>query len=158
MDPRNARFPLCITWTALPLITWIVPFIGHTGICGTDGIIYDFAGPYFISKDDFAFGETYKYVQLELEADKLAKFDDDIQKANRTYRKRMHNICCDNCHSHVARVLNNYRYLGKDDWTMVSVWWMIMTKGKYVSWCHVVQTYLPLIIMMAIIISVSVAV
>ena len=52
--------------------------IGHTGICGTDGIIYDFAGPYYISKDDFAFGETHKYVALDIDSSQLSKFDQDI--------------------------------------------------------------------------------
>ena len=43
------RFPV---WSPLPPITWILPFIGHTGICTEDGIIYDFAGPYTIGKVD----------------------------------------------------------------------------------------------------------
>ena len=78
MDAENARFPLSITWTPLPGITWLLPMIGHTGIAGTDGIIYDFAGPYYISEDDFAFGETHKYVELDIPAHQLAKFNEDI--------------------------------------------------------------------------------
>ena len=66
LDANAARFPLCITWTSLPCVTWIIPCIGHTGICKTDGIIHDFAGPYYISVDDFAFGKTLKYVQLNI--------------------------------------------------------------------------------------------
>ena len=62
----------------------------------------------------------------------------------------MHNICCDNCHSHVARVLNNHRYMGKENWTMISVWWLIMTKGKYVSRFHVLMTYIGFIVIAAI--------
>jgi len=27
------RFPYSIVWTALPIFTWLIPFIGHTGIC-----------------------------------------------------------------------------------------------------------------------------
>ena len=53
----------------------------------------------------------------------------------------MHNICCDNCHSHCARALNNFKYRGKEDWTMISVWWLIMTEGKYVSTKHILYTY-----------------
>ena len=45
----------------------MIPCIGHTGIGDSDGVIHDFAGPYFISYDDFAFGETMKYVTLDLE-------------------------------------------------------------------------------------------
>ena len=67
MDAKNARFPLCIVWTALPCITWIIPCIGHTGICDTEGIIYDFAGPYMICEDEFSFGSTLKYVRLDID-------------------------------------------------------------------------------------------
>jgi len=155
MDPENARFPLCITWTPLPMITWFLPMIGHTGIAGSDGVIYDFAGPYYVSKDDFAFGETHKYVVLDIEQSQLAKFNEDIQRGNATYRKRMHNICCDNCHSHVARVLNNHRYMGKENWTMVSVWWLLITDGKYTSIGHIFWTYLGFIVILAIIFTVK---
>lgn len=60
IDPENARFPYCIVWTPLPLISWFLPFIGHTGIATSDGVIHDFAGPYYVSIDDLAFGETHK--------------------------------------------------------------------------------------------------
>ena len=62
--PQQKRFPLCITWTCLPLITQMIPCIGHTGIGDSKGVIHDFAGPYYVSLDDFAFGETHKYVVL----------------------------------------------------------------------------------------------
>ena len=131
--------------------------IGHTGICGSDGIIYDFAGPYFVSKDDFAFGETHKYVVLDIERTQLSKFDQDIPRGNSTYRKRMHNICCDNCHSHVARVLNNHRYMGKENWTMVSVWWLLITDGKYVSYVHLFWTYLGFLVILGLILTIHFA-
>ena len=60
INAQEARFPFSIVWTPLPLITWILPFIGHTGIALSNGIIHDFAGPYTISIDDLAFGETHK--------------------------------------------------------------------------------------------------
>lgn len=61
IDAEKARFPYCIVWTPLPLITWFLPFIGHTGIAMSDGVIHDFAGPFTITVDDLAFGETHKY-------------------------------------------------------------------------------------------------
>lgn len=60
INPELARFPFCIVWTPLPLISWLLPFIGHTGIAMSNGVIHDFAGPYYISVDDLAFGETHK--------------------------------------------------------------------------------------------------
>ena len=155
MDADNARFPLCITWTPIPMITWFLPFIGHTGLCGADGVIHDFAGPYYVSEDDFAFGECHKYVMIDVENGSLQKFQEDIMRADRTYRKRMHNICCDNCHSHVARALNNHKYRGKDNWTMVSVWWLLVTESKYVSIAHIFWTYLPFLLLVSLIFTVK---
>ena len=60
IDAESARFPYCIVWTPLPLISWFVPFIGHTGIAVSDGVIHDFSGPYMVTIDDLAFGETHK--------------------------------------------------------------------------------------------------
>jgi hypothetical protein len=33
IDKTINRYPFCIVWTPLPLISWIIPIIGHTGIC-----------------------------------------------------------------------------------------------------------------------------
>lgn len=33
IDKIHQRYPYCIVWTPLPLISYIFPFIGHTGIC-----------------------------------------------------------------------------------------------------------------------------
>lgn len=51
IDVERNRFPYAIVWSPLPLITWFLPFIGHMGICDSRGVIYDFAGPYFIGED-----------------------------------------------------------------------------------------------------------
>ena len=60
INPEMARFPYCIVWTPLPMISWFLPFIGHTGIAMSNGIIHDFAGPYYIEVDNLSFGETHK--------------------------------------------------------------------------------------------------
>jgi hypothetical protein len=49
IDIIRVRYPHCIVWTPIPLITWLFPFIGHMGIARTDGVIRDFAGPYYVS-------------------------------------------------------------------------------------------------------------
>merc|ERR1712168_36405 len=65
IDPNRARFPYCIVWTPLPCITWLIPPIGHTGIAYSTGVIRDFAGPYYVSEDNLAFGKTTRYLQLD---------------------------------------------------------------------------------------------
>lgn len=67
IDPGKARFPCCIVWCPLPVITWFFPFIGHIGICREDGVILDFAGPNFVCVDNFTFGAVARYIQLNKE-------------------------------------------------------------------------------------------
>lgn len=49
VDHQQTRYPFCIVWTPIPLLTWIFPFIGHMGIAYSNGVIRDFAGPYHVS-------------------------------------------------------------------------------------------------------------
>ena len=139
--PSSRLFPLCIVWTPLPCFTQLIPIIGHTGIGDSKGVTHDFAGPYYISVNDLAFGETHKYVVLDLEGVTQQDYDSAIMKADNVYKKRMHNICCDNCHSHVARVLNILEYQGRTNYTMIDIWWMCLVKSKYVSVMHILFTY-----------------
>ncbi len=74
---------------------------------------------------------SFRYVPLKgVSAD---EYDDAVLKADEAYKERMHNICCNNCHHHVADVLNELKYEGRDNWTQFSVWWMCLTRSKYVS-------------------------
>jgi hypothetical protein len=79
------RYPFCLVWTPIPLITWIFPFIGHMGIATSQGLIRDFAGefvkkyfkvvessnqflgPYVVSKDDMGFAWPTRYLVLDVE-------------------------------------------------------------------------------------------
>jgi Protein of unknown function (DUF778) len=54
-------FPFCLVWTTIPLISWIFPFVGHLGICTSEGVTLDFAGPQFVSVDSFGFGSPTRY-------------------------------------------------------------------------------------------------
>lgn len=68
IDAHKDRFPFCIVWTAIPCLTWFFPFVGHMAIADSQGIIYDFAGPYTIGKDDMG---TY----YELHERNIKKYD-----------------------------------------------------------------------------------
>lgn len=43
-----------------------------------------------------------------------------------------HNLCCDNCHSHVALALNLMRYNNSTNWNMVTLCFFCLLYGKYV--------------------------
>jgi hypothetical protein len=124
----------------------MLPFIGHTGICEENGIIHDFSGPYSITVDDFAFGNPTKYVQLSPH-DAKGDWMEALEAGDSRYRQRMHNICCDNCHSHVANVLNEMKYRGSDNWNMFSVWWLCCSKSKYVGFMGFFKTYIGFLIL-----------
>jgi len=94
IDPDNRRFPLCIVWTPLPIISWILPFIGHMGIATSAGIIRDFAGPYYVSENEMAFGWPTRYWQLDLSkistsANRREVWDRAVADASDEYKTRM---------------------------------------------------------------------
>ncbi|CAA0838405.1 Protein REVERSION-TO-ETHYLENE SENSITIVITY1 [Striga hermonthica] len=66
VDPTNAKFPCCLVWTPLPVVSWLAPFIGHVGICMENGTILDFSGSNFVNVDDFAFGPVARVVSLRI--------------------------------------------------------------------------------------------
>ena len=142
IDIKHQKFPYCIVWTPIPFITYILPFIGHTGICSSNGIIHDFAGSYFVSVDDFAFGKVTKYVQLNLNEIEKINWDKAIDKGDERYNMETHNLFCNNCHSHCAYVLNVVNYKKKSNYNMVSIWWMVTLKSKYVNFMGFVKSYI----------------
>ena len=46
-----------------------------------------------------------------------------------------HNLCCDNCHSHVARALNLMKYDNSSSWNMVKLCFLMMIYSKCVRYC-----------------------
>lgn len=79
-------------------------------------------------------------------------FDDAVGVAARVYENRMHNIVFDNCHSHVARTLNEIRYQGRDDWNMLRVWAALWMHGKWTSTTVAIRTLLPTVVLVVLII------
>ncbi|XP_029421076.1 transmembrane protein 222 isoform X2 [Nannospalax galili] len=134
MDVERSRFPYCVVWTPIPVLTWFFPIIGHMGICTSTGVIRDFAGPYFVSEDNMAFGKPAKFWKLD---------------------PAQHNLCCDNCHSHVALALNLMRYNNSTNWNMVTLCFFCLLYGKYVSVGAFVKTWLPFVLLLGIILTVS---
>ncbi|XP_023025596.1 transmembrane protein 222-like [Leptinotarsa decemlineata] len=153
IDELRDKYPFCIVWTPIPLLTWIFPVIGHMGIALSSGIIRDFAGPYYVSEDNMAFGRPTKYWQLEptLARGSISGWDAAVTEASEIYKGRMHNLICDNCHSHVATALNLMKYNGSSNWNMVKLAFSMIVYGKFVSFLAFVKTWLPFTILMLLI-------
>ncbi|GLU19828.1 hypothetical protein SLE2022_360530 [Rubroshorea leprosula] len=172
IDPQRARFPCCIVWTPLPVISWFIPFIGHIGICREDGVILDFAGPNFICVDNFAFGAVARYVQINKEQDcwvsphrpafkdldlclqddpgrETLTWDDAIRKSTQEFQHRSYNLFPCNCHSFVANNLNRMGFRS-GGWNVVNLAAFIFLKGRWVDKTSVLQSFLPFVIVSGI--------
>lgn len=127
------RYPFSIVWTPLPVITWFIPLIGHTGIANSEGIIHDFGGSYYIAVDHFTFGRPTKFLKLEPSKAQARDWNDAIQVSANKFCGQQHNIIFNNCHSHVADTLNEMKYNGKDNYNQFDVFLMMTLHSKYVG-------------------------
>uniref|UniRef100_A0A3B1J5V4 Transmembrane protein 222a n=1 Tax=Astyanax mexicanus TaxID=7994 RepID=A0A3B1J5V4_ASTMX len=160
IDREQSRYPYCIVWTPIPGLTWFLPFIGHMGICTSSGVIRDFAGPYFVSEDNMAFGKPTKYWKLDkskVYSGGSGGWDTAVHDASEEYKNRMHNLCCDNCHSHVAMALNLMRYDNSTSWNMVNLCLLSFIYSKHVSFVGFLKTWLPFLMICGIIVTVTLA-
>ncbi|KAJ7944218.1 Protein REVERSION-TO-ETHYLENE SENSITIVITY1 [Quillaja saponaria] len=171
IDHRRARFPCCIVWTPLPAISWLVPFIGHIGICREDGVILDFAGPNFVCVDNFAFGAATRYLQIskakchinshqsgydmenQHSQDELGgeacTWDDVLRKSTQEFQHRSYNIFTCNCHSFVANNLNRLGFRS-GGWNVVNLAAFIFLNGNWVSKASMVGSFLPFVVVFAL--------
>ncbi|CAG00266.1 unnamed protein product [Tetraodon nigroviridis] len=161
INPAASRYPYCIVWTPIPVLSWLLPFIGHMGICTSTGVIRDFAGPYFVSEDNMAFGRPTKYWMLDVSkvyASGSNAWDTAVHEASEEYKHRMHNLCCDNCHSHVAMALNLMRYENSSSWNMVKLCLLALIHGKHVSCAGFLKTWLPFLMLLGVILTAALAI
>jgi hypothetical protein len=144
-------------WTPIPLLTWLFPCIGHMGIGDSAGVIHDFAGPYTVGEDEMAFGVPTRVLRLDPRkaasvpgSSAAAVWDAAVAEGDRVYRRRMHNLCCDNCHSHVARCLDVMAYDGRRGWNMVVLAAWMFACGRHVSVGRALLTWLPFLLIVAL--------
>lgn len=157
IDFATDKYPFCIVWTPIPLLTWLFPFIGHMGIALSNGVIRDFAGPYFVSEDHMAFGRPTRYLVLDPTrvSGGATAYDEAVTKASAVYGTRMHNLCWDNCHSHVGMALTLMNYSGSQRWNMVRMAGWMFVCGKYVGIKGVLKTWTPFAIIALIVVLLS---
>lgn len=105
------------------------------GIATSAGIIRDFAGPYFVGEGRMSFGNPTKYMIMDplLASGEAVGWDRGVAEASEIYKHRIHNLFCDNCHSHVAMALDHMQYNCKNDWNMFKLAFLMFFKGRYVG-------------------------
>lgn len=159
MQPANKTDHLSFTilWSPLAPITWFFPFIGHTGIANSQGVSSDFQGPYYVGDQGrMAFGPPTRSLKINIDHVNggAERWDEAIEEANQVYRGRMHNICCDNCHSHVANALNRMpvQEFGISKWDMVKIAFLMFFRARFLSVGAVFQQFAPFTIIVLIIV------
>lgn len=171
VDPSTARFPRCIVWTPLPIVSWLAPYVGHIGICREDGVILDFAGPYFVNVDNFAFGATARYVRLSGQQccfpahlsghtckagfnhgqlGTAMSWDDALHRSMQQFQHKSYNLFTCNCHSFVAHCVNKLAYQGFTNWNIITVILLILRKGQWVDRKAIARSFAPFAIVMCL--------
>eukprot|EP00892_Ulva_mutabilis_P011107 jgi/Ulvmu1/8369/UM042_0075.1 len=143
-------FPTCIVWTPIPFITAFFPFIGHMGVCSSQGTIHDFAGNGVV-RGNFAFGNPTRYVQLRPDAaaalasrdDVCGSWDSALGYTSSVFNDRMYSLCGCNCHNLVAHFLEQVRFAGHHSWSIVYLGWLLFRHGHFVSTPAALYTWLP---------------
>lgn len=145
------RYPFCIVWTPIPVLSWFFPFIGHMGIAMSNGVIRDFAGPYHVSEDDMGFGWPTRYLQLNpmLVSGGSHEWDEAVSKSSVLYGTRMQNFC-DNCHSHVGLALQYMKYRNRTNYNMIYLAAWLFISGKYVGFGGFLKTWLPFFVVVTV--------
>ena len=148
---KKNRYPYCIVWAPIPFLTYLIPCIGYVGIANSEGIIHDFAGSFYISIDEFSFGKPTKYLQLDLNEKEKFDYDKAIEKGDLKFRTLIYNFFRNNSHMYVAYILNQIKYKGKSDFNMIYIWWILIWRGKYISFLSFIKTYIGFFIFLLII-------
>uniref|UniRef100_A0A6V7QTZ4 Protein REVERSION-TO-ETHYLENE SENSITIVITY1 n=1 Tax=Ananas comosus var. bracteatus TaxID=296719 RepID=A0A6V7QTZ4_ANACO len=169
VDPKRARFPCCIVWTPLPVVSWLAPYIGHVGIGREDGAVLDFAGSNFVSVDNFAYGAIARYLQLDrkkccfppnlgthtceisyrhAECGTAISWDDALRSSMQHFQHKYYNLFTCNCHSFVANCLNRLAYDGSPRWNVINVAALILWRGRWVNRMSVIRSCLPFVAVM----------
>jgi len=166
IDRRRDRYPFSLVWGPLPLISWLIPFVGHLGICDSEGRVHDFAGPYTIGLDHFMVPVT-RFLPLDLSTLPLSSkddsssgvtssnraqvWDDAIHTADSHFANQIHNICCNNCHHHVSMAMREMGMTAGYG-TQVRCAWQVLSRGQWKSTGAMLMTLGPFLLIVAIIV------
>eukprot|EP00401_Gymnodinium_catenatum_P054426 CAMPEP_0117531398 /NCGR_PEP_ID=MMETSP0784-20121206/38838_1 /TAXON_ID=39447 /ORGANISM="" /LENGTH=188 /DNA_ID=CAMNT_0005327771 /DNA_START=30 /DNA_END=596 /DNA_ORIENTATION=- len=153
-DAEKYGYPYAIVWTPIHPITWILPFVGHMGVCDSEGTIHDWGGG-SVNLDEMMFGNPTRYLILQKSDDsddeEKRDWDSAIEEADMDFAQRMHcMICGSDCHSHVAVALNNMRYGGFRYWNKVILAAWVFFCGRHTSLLGFLATWLGTIVVVCL--------
>uniref|UniRef100_A0A7S4EVU1 Uncharacterized protein n=1 Tax=Chrysotila carterae TaxID=13221 RepID=A0A7S4EVU1_CHRCT len=150
IDAEAHRYPHCLVWTPIPLLSWLCPYIGHVGLCDSEGRVLDFAGPFYVGIDSMLFDWPTRYIQLHLDDAQLEQtksWDQAVFEVATDFEGQSYDFVCWNCHSFLASFLNRLNY-GPDvcarllhGWTVAGVAARLFVSARFVNFWGFVKTW-----------------
>lgn len=149
--PSRNIFPFAIVFGALPLLSWLLPFIGHMGVCDSQGFTHDFAGSQYITKNRFMTGRVLRYYTIPIDQYGITaeQWDKAVQHADEHYSHEYHNLLLNNCHHHTAAALRQLPHPMFTNMTAWRAWWWVIVYGRWSSTMGMVQALLPFTVIVA---------
>jgi len=129
------KFPYCLLWTKIPLLTFFYPTFGYLAIGDSKGNLHFFENLNKIS--------YYKFFQLNLNNYEKNIFDDVINEINNIYKNKKPKICDCNSYCYVADFLNKLNYNKKNDYNKKDVFKFVQKNLKFINKKKCFCFYLP---------------
>ncbi|KAH7817910.1 putative Protein of unknown function (DUF778) [Monocercomonoides exilis] len=171
-DMDKDRFPFAVVWNAVPFLSWILPFLGHVGICDSVGRIWDFQETNKIGIHRMKYGRVLKVWRFyekpkeskepkENEMDDIeqqenliyeshsipGQWDKAIESASQTFLHRKLSWTKCNSWHHVCECLNIYKPDLPKKFTPKRLCWTLIKKGSYPSCSMAINVYLPVVVL-----------
>ncbi|GET89736.1 hypothetical protein, conserved [Leishmania tarentolae] len=173
IDPVREHYPFCIVWSPIPILSWILPFVGHIAVCDSQGRVYDFQGSYLIGQDRMLFGSPVKYWDLsrdyipsfynadhqnsaereEAVKHEIAAYDTALMLTIQHFRQsEVYDFFTNNCHSFVAASLNGQQ-LKRQHMGIVSIAIGMIAHGRYISLSHFFKAHFPCMLLLFVLLA-----
>lgn len=157
LSGSHEHYPFCLVWSPLPMITTVLPFIGHVGIADSNGKLYDFQGDFKIGKDRMLFGKVVKYIDLSREfipsayttpkgspeaiMAEVEAYDKALMDTIQHFKQSQHyDFVRNNCHNFAAAALNANQAT-RSLWSVPKIMWRFVIQGKYVSFSRFLEAH-----------------
>ena len=149
---NNSKYKYCIIWSHIPLITFLMPFVGHSSIVNSYGFIHDFQSSYFIQIYNEEENGFCKIVYLNLNDSQKLIWDNIIEQIDKVYQKKSFSFCGNNSFKYISDILSIIEYKSKKNYSQYDIFWLIIKEGKFISKCQIFKTYFGWILIFSIII------
>lgn len=161
-DTVEREHPCSVLWAPIPMLSHLLPFVGHTMVTDSEGHLYDFAGHMpgsgmsGVLKDVGLFGSAVRVLRLEpVEGVTVARFREEwdraVRSGNLASERMVHMAVVNNCHSHVCCSLRGAANVRRPvvaallGWNIVSLACAMAVHGRWIPqrglcfkvWCYI---------------------